>query len=244
MVSREQALLLGGIGGLSLLGWLVLLHPPVPAMGEPTPAGAVLFVALWTVMMVAMMLPSAYPMVATFARHSRAQKGGGRRGAMAGFVLGYLLAWALFGGAALLLDLGVHPLLSSVGPWGPGVLIAAGGLYQFTPLKNACLGKCRNPLGFFMEFWRGGRFGPLRMGMRHGVFCLGCCAALMVLLVAVGAMALPWVAALALAIAAEKLLPRGVWAARATGIVLVALGGLVAAGLLALAPPAEMAMGG
>ena len=108
--------------------------------------------------------------------------------------------------------------------YGTAAILVAAGLFQVTPLKQACLTRCRSPIGFLLGHWRAGWRGGLRLGWAHALYCLGCCWALMVVLVAAGAMGLPWVLLIAAIVAGEKVLPRGEWIARATGVALVLLG--------------------
>jgi predicted metal-binding membrane protein len=137
---------------------------------------------------------------------------------------GYLLVWAAVGLAAYAVDMRVmDPEDGLVG----AVLIGAG-IYQLTPLKTACLKRCRNPVNFLVTHWRRGHTGALRLGAEHGAFCVGCCWGLMAVLVVAGAMGLIWVIAIAAAVAAEKLLPAGPWLGRALGVALM-VGGIVVA---------------
>jgi predicted metal-binding membrane protein len=186
-------------------------------MGDDMPMDAGLWIGAWTVMMAAMMLPSAAPLVLLY---------GGRTKAADSTLLmtGYLLVWAAAGLAAYAVDSRVMDPPDGVVA---GVLIAAG-IYQFTPLKNACLRRCRNPADFLVTHWHGGSAGGVRIGIEHGAYCVGCCWTLMAVLVLVGAMALAWVAVIALAVAAEKLLPQGEALARVVGVALVT-GGIVVA---------------
>jgi predicted metal-binding membrane protein len=192
--------------------WALLL-----IMGDEMPMGAGLWLGAWTVMMAAMMLPSTAPLVILY----------GRQATTTGSTLlmaGYLLVWAAVGLAAYGIDMRImDPPDGAIA----AVLIAAG-VYQLTPLKSACLKQCRNPVDFLVTHWRSGRIGALRLGGEHGAYCVGCCWALMVVLVVAGAMGLVWVIAIAAAIAAEKLLPAGQWLGRLGGIALVA-GGVVVA---------------
>lgn len=171
------------------------------------------FLVGWTVMMTAMMLPSVAPLLLL---HRRARRG---TTLLAG---GYLLVWAATGvaayAAARFVDLGGRSGVAAV------ILIAAG-LYQLTPLKIVCLRRCRNPRDFLMQRWHGGRLGVMRLGLEHGVYCVGCCWVLMVVLVLAGAMSLAWAAVIAVIVFAEKVLPRGEIISR------VLAGGLVAFGL-------------
>jgi predicted metal-binding membrane protein len=174
------------------------------------------YLVTWVVMMAAMMFPSITPMVLTHARIQRVNRVRGRPLTMWTtfvFVAGYLVSWTVAGLAFYaVLALARASDLGGVG-WQPGGRWIAGGivvaaaLYQFTPLKHACLRKCRDPFMFLLTSWRSGRLGALHMGMRHGVWCVGCCWALMAALFALGAMSVGWMAFVAALIAVEKLLP-------------------------------------
>ena len=200
-----------------------------------TPAYAVLIFAMWWVMMVAMMLPSAAPVLLLFARVNRKDKTAGAPLApTAMFGAGYLLSWGGFGAAATALQWGLEsarllsPMLATTSHWlGAGILVAAG-LWQLTPLKAMCLRHCRTPLGFLLGNWRAGLSGALRMGLKHGGFCLGCCWFLMALLFFGGIMNLYWIAGLAVFVLLEKTIPLGHWLGRVAGIALVAWGGVLA----------------
>jgi predicted metal-binding membrane protein len=178
--------------------------------GPGTDLGALgWFLGVWVVMMAAMMLPSMAPTAALYARMTR------RRGLDQPllFAGAYLLVWA----AAGLLAYGVFELGRSLfggalawdagGRWAAGGVLALTAVYELTPLKDACLAHCRSPLGFLLGHWRDGRRGALEMGARHAVWCLGCCAGLMVALFALGVMSLTWMALVAALIALEKTLP-------------------------------------
>lgn len=169
---------------------------------------------MWVVMMIAMMVPAASPMITAFATINRRRRdAGSAHVGTAVFLLGYLIAWSLFSVAAT----GLHwafesvgwltPMMESASPMLSAVLFAAAGLYQWTPLKDVCLNRCRTPMGFVLAEWRDGTLGAVVMGLRHGLFCIGCCAALMGLLFAVAVMDLRWVAAVAVLVTIEKLLP-------------------------------------
>jgi predicted metal-binding membrane protein len=186
-----------------------------------------------------MMLPSAAPMIlffATFVRRSREQ--GHNVASVGAFVSGYLVVWSAFALLATTLQYGLDrvallsPYMAVASPVLGGVILIAAGLYQWTPLKEACLGLCRSPVAFIVGHWRAGTGGALRMGVEHGSFCVGCCWALMALLFVGGVMNLLWVAAITLAVLAEKLAPQGRWIAKAFGALLV-LGGaaVIAAGM-------------
>jgi predicted metal-binding membrane protein len=185
-------------------------------------------------MMAAMMFPSVTPMVSMYAAVDRGKRGtqgnAPGQGSTPAFVGGYLLTWTAFG----LLAYGMLELLRSLeigvfawdrgGPYAAGAVILFAALYQLTPLKDACLSRCRNPLGFVISSWHDGRLGAVRMGIHHGGWCVGCCWALMAALFAVGFMSVAWMVLIALVVAAEKLLP---WER--------AVNGAIAALLLALA---------
>jgi predicted metal-binding membrane protein len=184
------------------------------------PAGLAFFVGFWATMTAAMMLPSAAPTVVLVARIA-----GGARQAVA-FVGGYVLLWVGFGLVAYaalraLPGLSRRELIA-------GAAIVAAGAYQLTPLKRGCLRRCRTPLGFVAHRWREGPLGPVRLGVEHGVLCVGCCAGLMAVVFALGLMSLVGMAVVTLAIAAEKLLPGGERLSVAVAVGLVALGVLVA----------------
>jgi len=202
---------------------------------EPSwmPVDALLMVAMWSAMMAAMMVPGASPMITAFATINRRRR---ERSApyvpTAVFLLGYLIAWTGFSTLATTLQYLLQmtglltTMMQSTSHYWSAALFFSAGLYQFSPLKETCLTYCRSPDGFILSEWRDGNLGAVIMGLRHGLFCLGCCAGLMVLLFAVAVMDLRWVAALTGMVATEKLLPRpGFWR--------IAIGvGLLAAGCL------------
>ena len=201
--------------------------------GPGTDLGALgFYVSVWVVMMAAMMFPSIAPMVSMYAIVDRGKRGEAGHGATAAFVAGYLLVWTAFGLLAYgLFELGRSLDLEALswdraGPYVAGAVIAVGALYQLTPLKNACLSRCRNPLGFVISSWRDGRLGAVVMGIHHGGWCVGCCWALMAALFAVGVMSVAWMVFVALLVAAEKLLPwqRAVNSAIAAILLLLAVG--------------------
>jgi predicted metal-binding membrane protein len=183
------------------------------------------------VMMVAMMLPSAAPMIVMFASTGRRRRPEARSALPASiFALAYVVVWAGFSVAATLANWGLHQggwmtsMSGSAVPAIAGVLLVGAGLYQLTPLKDVCLTKCRSPLAFLMSEWREGRWGAFVMGVRHGAYCLACCWALMSLLFVLGVMNLVWIAVLAGIALIEKVAPRGLWLSRPLGVALVAWG--------------------
>lgn len=183
--------------------------------------------AMWVIMMAAMMLPSALPMILTFVDLS------GRTSDFArgqGFVLAYLLVWLAFSALATMAQWAlqaldwVDPMIVSTSAWLTGALLLIAGLYQFSPLKRICLSGCRSPMAFLIGDWRPGFRGAFVMGARHGLLCLGCCWALMGLLFVGGVMNLAWLAAVSVVVAVEKVLPGGDRFARLMGMVLIGLG--------------------
>jgi predicted metal-binding membrane protein len=192
--------------------WAVLL-----AMGDEMPMAVAPWLGAWTAMMAAMMLPSASPLVLLFARRANA----GQSVLLMG---GYLLVWASIGLAAYEVDMRLPDPSNRV----VGAVLIAAGIYQLTPLKTACLKRCRSPVDFLVTHWHAGKVGALRLGVEHGAFCLGCCWALMAVLVVAGSMSLAWVLAIALVVAGEKLLPRGPLLGRLGGIGLLIAGVVVA----------------
>jgi predicted metal-binding membrane protein len=214
------------------------MAPPGDVGGMPVAGlgtNGVAFVLAWGVMMAAMMLPSATPMIALYGSVARNRAPTGRRApSTVLFALTYLLVWLAFGIPIYGLSLGVAQLASTSAavkallPYGVALVLVAAGLFQFSPLKRVCLRACRSPLGFLLGHWQPGTRGALQLGLRHALNCLGCCWALMAVLVVAGAMGLPWVLLIAVVVFAEKVLPFGEWTARITGAALVVLGILVA----------------
>jgi len=237
-VLRDRATLVtyAGLLAVTVAAWAALLRSPMSGgnmdgmqmVMTPTAADAAAYVVAWGVMMAAMMLPSALPMVGLYAATQRGASALARAVAIAAFAATYLGLWAASGLPIYVFGLALMALTPpAVAHVTAGVLVIAG-VFQLSPLKLACLRRCRSPLGFFMGHWRGGWRGGLAMGWAHAWYCLGCCWALMVVLVAAGAMGLPWVLSIACLVAAEKLLPAGEWIARVSGLALVLLGVAVA----------------
>lgn len=244
LLRRDRAVVLAGLGGVIALAWAYLLlgagmdmqamemHAAMGMMPMAwSPAYALLVFVMWAVMMLAMMLPSAAPMVLLFAAISRRRTArGGPYVPTALFVFGYVVVWTAFALTAtglqwaLEIAMILSPAMASMNPRFGGVVLLAAGLYQLTPLKHACLRQCRSPLGFVMQHWREGRGGAFRMGLTHGLYCLGCCWAVMVLLFVVGIMNLLWIAGIAAFVLAEKVLPGGEWIGRVGGVAMLAAG--------------------
>lgn len=211
-------------------GWLM-----APVVWTPAYAG--LMFAMWWVMMAAMMLPSAAPMLLLFARIGR--RGAGDPSpwvALVLFAAGYLGVWGGFSGLATALQWVLQslrlmsPMMQTTPRWlGAGLLLAAG-VWQLTPLKARCLGQCRSPLGFLVGHWRAGRSGAWHMGLVHGTYCLGCCWFLMALLFFGGVMNLYWIVGLSVYVLLEKMVPFGHWLGRSAGVGLIAWGLALALG--------------
>lgn len=229
----DRTLMLGLIAVMTALAWAYMVRASATMQGGPMDVwGASEFVltfAMWSVMMVAMMLPSAAPMVVTFSSVCR-RRGGRPWQRTALFVAGYLTVWTFYSLCPTGAQWALHavamtiPQSHTAGPYVGGGVLAAAGIFQLTPIKHACLRRCRSPIGFLMTEWRTGRLGAWLVGLRHGRFCVGCCWALMSVMFVVGTMNLLWMVALAVFCAAEKIAPRGVWIGRAGGLVLAGWG--------------------
>ena len=213
------------------------------AAGPDPGVRLLLYLGMWTSMMAAMMLPSAAPMILMFGTVYRTKRE--RGGAFVPtwvFVAGYLAVWVGFGAVAWAMgDFGeaiarAYPRVRELGPRVAAAAMIAAGLYQLTPLKQRCLSHCRSPLSFLTHHWRPGAGGAWRMGLDHGVYCVGCCWALFALLVLVGLASLPWMGLITLIVCAEKLLPYG------RPVTLGVAGLLVILGVLALIRPDLLAL--
>jgi len=197
-----------------------------------SPTQAALMFAMWWIMMVAMMTPSAAPMVLLFAAIKRKRQNDSRLSTGI-FLGGYLAMWAVFSVVATLTQWSLEanglmaPMMVSASPILNGSILLAAGLYQLSPLKTACLASCQHPVRFLTRQWRPGAFDPFAMGVVHGTYCLGCCWFLMAQLFLGGVMNVYWIAGLSIYVAMEKLLPHGLWLGRAVGVALIA-GGVVA----------------
>jgi predicted metal-binding membrane protein len=231
--------LVGLLLGLAAIAWVVTGDRMAGMDAGPgtDPGTLGFYVTAWVVMMAAMMFPSIWPMVTMYSRIQEGKRARGRDvplGATAAFVGGYLLTWTAWG----LFAYAVYEIGSSIwpdalgwergGPYFAGGVIIAAALYQLTPLKNACLKRCRSPMMFLMNAWQPGRIGALRMGLAHGAWCVGCCWGLMASLFALGVMSVGWMVFIAALIAAEKLLPWRALASYGIAVLLLAMGLLVA----------------
>lgn len=262
---RDRAIVVAGLLAVVVLAWLELLREVAAMAGMATaPTGmpgvamermampdmampaatmstshALAIGAMWAVMMAAMMLPAASPMILFYTRIA-GERGATRTaaGATGVFVLGYLAVWAFFSIGAAALQLAferyalISPAMRATSTVLAGLVLVAAGIYQFTPAKRACLRRCRSPLEFVMLHWQPGTRGAFAMGVRHGAYCVGCCWLLMLLLFVGGVMNVAWIAGIALYVLVEKTVPAGHWVSRAAGVVLILSG---AATLLALA---------
>lgn len=241
---RDRIAVLAGLGGVTVLAWVYLVWM-ARGMGAMAAMDAMqlrpwsgidflLMFLMWAVMMVGMMVPSAAPMTLVYAAVARkAERQGSGVAPAFVFVAGYVAVWTLFSLGATLAQWGLEhlallsPMLVATSPVLGGGLLLAAGVYQLTPAKDACLRHCRAPAHFFAQHWRPGTAGAFRLGLAHGAFCLGCCWLLMGLLFFGGVMNLLWIAAIALFVLLEKVLPFGVRAGRIAGVGLVALGAAV-----------------
>jgi predicted metal-binding membrane protein len=218
---------------LAALGWWWTVERMEGMDGGPwTDLGTLAwFVGVWIVMMAAMMFPSVAPTVALYSRMTKSRS----PVSPLLFTSGYLLAWTSIGVLAFAVAMaggqvsGDFLAWDRAGRWVAGATLIVAAVYELTPLKDVCLGKCRSPLGFLLGAWRDGRSGALKMGARHGGWCIGCCWALMASLFALGVMSIAWMAFVAGLIAFEKLIPSRRTATYGTAAVLLVLGALLIA---------------
>jgi len=251
---RDRWIVVASLAGVAALAWvyLVVLAKAMASMENPSgwhafmglmpmgrwgPLEYALGFAMWALMMVGMMIPSAAPMIVLHARIARhGQTRDDPLASTTAFAAGYLLTWSAFSlvaaaiqGALVEIAL-VTDRMTSASARLAGILFIAAGLYQWTPMKHACLTSCRSPIQFLSQHWRPGRWGALRMGIEHGAYCVGCCWALMGVLFAAGIMNLAWIAAIAAFVLIEKVAPFSAWTRRAAGALLVTLGLVTLAG--------------
>jgi predicted metal-binding membrane protein len=203
----------------------------MPGMNDWTGADLLLVFVMWTVMMAAMMLPAAAPLMLMLAKINNSRYSPRRAALGTGVAaLGYLATWTAFSLLATLAQWRlleaqlITPMMDSSSRLVTAVLLLAAGVYQFTPLKHACLGRCRSPMGVLLNEWREGYMAAFRMGLRQGAYCLGCCWLLMALLFAFGVMNLIWIAALSVLVLLEKILPQPRMFVQATGAILLVWG--------------------
>jgi predicted metal-binding membrane protein len=255
-LNKIQKAVVASLIATSALAWIASINQPdmMVAMTTYNPLSISLFTASWTVGMAAMMFPAITPMILMYNRlvintKNRDNQSSvtiqGRKAApsfpslrVTLFVACYLFVWAVTG-ISLLLGWSVvmNSTIMATGnslfiQYLYGSLLLVAGAYQFTPLKRICIGYCESPMSFFMRRWRDGTSGAVNMGVYHGIYCLGCCWAYFLLMVALGWMNLLWMGLFAGIIFGEKMWSRGIWVAKAAGIALAITGVLVAAGLL------------
>ncbi len=247
VLKRDRLVVLVALLLLVVLAWAYLIHLAL-AMGNMADMGGMgdiaiklkpwtvvdglLMFVMWAIMMMAMMLPSAAPMILIFARVNAKQRDNGNAYVPTViFAAGYLFVWSLFSLLATGVQWGLQnaallsPGMVSTSMYLGGALFIAAGIYQWTPLKQVCLKHCRSPLEFILHHWRPGATGAFRMGLGHGAFCLGCCWSVMALLFVGGVMNLIWVAVIAIFVAVEKIFPHGHWVGRIAGLAMIAAGG-------------------
>ena len=252
VLRRERIVVLSGLALITTLSWAYVFpldsdmrnvdmgaEMTMPRMQAWGVADFGVTFGMWAVMMVAMMTPSAAPMILMFAGVNRR-----RREQQVSYVptsvffMGYLGVWAAFGVLATGAQWGFHavsllsPMMAITSPVLGGVLLVAAGINQWTPLKHACLSKCRSPLGFVLNEWREGRWGAFLMGLKHGGYYTGCCWSLMALLLVAGVMNLLWVAAIAGFVLIEKVAPGGDRLGQVAGVLLIGWGVWMVAGVL------------
>lgn len=247
LIQRDRLIVALALAGVTLLAWFYLVGMAARMRAEGTeadmhaamgmtgmaawsPADVAALFLMWTVMMAGMMLPSAAPMILLVVSTYRRRGGRHARTATAAFAGGYLVAWTGFSLVAALTQAALHAaaLMSSAmvsqSTVLAGAIIAGAGAYQWLPVKHACLAHCRSPLTFLTHAWREGVRGAFRLGLTHGLFCVGCCWVLMALLFAAGVMNLLSVAAIGAFVLVEKLFPHGPLVGRIAGALLVAWG--------------------
>lgn len=232
-MNRDRAILLAGAAAITAVAWLYMVRMAAGVHARVTMDWGALFL-MWVVMMVAMMLPSTLPYVFVFqAEQVRRDAQQAPMTPTALFMGGYFAVWIAFSAACAALQQLLHgqallsPMMAAASPVLAGAILLAAGVYQWTPMKNACLRHCRSPLTFLLSGWREGAGGAFRMGVDHGLFCVGCCWMLMLLPFAAGVMNLLWMAGITLLLLLEKAAPGGERTARVCGTLLALAGGYV-----------------
>ncbi len=241
LASRDALVTLAGLLAVTVISWWYIAEmaagmsamAPGMMLKPWTASYFIMMFAMWSIMMVAMMIPSAAPMVLLYRlvanKNRLARPGLGT----ALFAAGYLVVWSLFSVMATLLQWMLEewallsPMMRSQSVLFSGITLIAAGLYQWSSLKQACLRHCRGALFFISQHWRPGSAGAFQMGLTHGMYCVGCCGALMALLFVGGIMDLTVIAAIAVIVLLEKLMPGGEWLARLLGAAAIVLGGVV-----------------
>ena len=242
VINRDQVVTIFGLVILVALGWAYMIHI-ARAMDDHMSMAMPQMMAwswfdwwsmflMWTVMMIAMMVPSATPTILIYAKVNQNRRQKSLDYVSTGvFLFGYLLAWTTFSMVATTGNWLIHTQGLLTGMMGSSTsnilgaaLLIAAGIYQWTPFKYACLNHCRTPLGFIMTEWKEGKLGAITMGVKHGFYCVACCWLLMGLLFVLGVMNLLWIGLLAGFVLLEKLLPQGIWVSRISGLGFVAWG--------------------
>jgi predicted metal-binding membrane protein len=248
LLKRDRLVILAGIIGITLVTWAYMLYEARgmtltgachcaglkmsgPDLAPWSMAVLVPLFLMWTEMMVAMMLPSAAPMLLIFGALNRNRREQDSPYVPVGvFLLGYLAIWTAFSALAAIAQWALHgaallsPTMASTSRLLSGALLLAAGVFQWTSLKRVCLVHCRTPLSFLMAGWRDGRLGAFLMGLRHGAYCSGCCWLLMALLFVAGVMNMWWVAMIAALVLAEKVAPKGLGFGKVVGVLWIVWG--------------------
>ena len=238
---RDLVSIVLSLTAITVLCWIYLIkmaqgmsmHANMPAMQIPVWDSAyfLMMFLMWSIMMIGMMLPSATPMILIYAGIAKKSAREGKTLAPVGsFVSGYIAIWIFFSLLATIAQWGLDEaallspmMVSKSAGLGAGILIVAG-IYQWLPIKDRCLDQCRTPVNFISTHWQSGTFGAFKMGLSHGLFCLGCCWVLMCLLFVGGVMNLLWIAAITVFVLLEKILPLGAKGGRLTGIMMIGAG--------------------
>ena len=242
VLRNDRILVISGLLVVIVLSWVYLFAGAgtMQEMGDmlmPMSSGpwtvnhAMVMLVMWAVMMAAMMLPSAMPMILLYATIARNRHAKGQPAVESGiFMLGYGAIWIAFSLGAVALQFALEkaamlsPMMEATSITLAGGLLIAAGIYQWTPLKQACLLRCRSPLDFVLTHWRNGARGAFVMGVWHGTYCVGCCWMLMLLLFVGGVMNMGWIAGIAIFVLVEKLVPAGHWIGRGAGVLLIGWG--------------------
>ncbi len=249
LLRRERVLVFSCLAAVIIVSWVYMLRMAweMPEVGAGTTPACLMnwgphdiahMFMMWGIMMTAMMFPSATPMILMFTTVNERQRENQSPLIPTGlFVLGYFLVWTSYSILAAAAQWGLHVAtllshnLAITNPVLGGILLMGAGVFQWTPFRDACMSKCRSPLGFLMAEWREGRLGALIMGLKHGLNCVGCCWLLMLLSFVLGIMNMAWMAVLTVFMLIEKAYPGSQWVSRASGLILIAWGLWVAAGV-------------
>jgi predicted metal-binding membrane protein len=248
LLKRDRLIVIAALAGITLMAWGYMAHEAHamnltgvcccagmkmsgPDTGPWSAATLPPLFLMWTEMMVAMMIPSAAPMILTFAAVQRKRRDREEPFVPTGvFLLGYLAAWTGFSALAAIAQWILHaktllsPMMVSTSPILGGALLLTAGIFQWTPWKHVCLRHCHSPLSFLLSDWREGKWGAFRMGLKHGAYCTGCCWMLMALLFVAGVMNLWWIVVIAAFVLLEKILPKGLFVGKAAGVLLALWG--------------------